>query len=185
LVAAAELRCVDTDLLTFKPQHARNTLNPSAPASAIETAVGVTGALDILNAATVKEAGHRSRWLIDGQNRDTGPAELRSCRRDTQIATAIVVRASDVYMGPELQLRYRSAITMPCAPHLDHGGAQAIAAALPTAMWPEWSARLLHDLRETSALRSALSIMTALVGSDVRPIEAARMLAGERAMPTR
>lgn len=180
-VAAAELhRCGDAELLTFRPDRARSALNPSAPTTAIETAVGVTGAINIVDGATVTEAGYRARWLIEGQNRDTGPAELRSCRRDTQIATAIMVRASDVFMGPELQLRYRSAITMPCAPDLNHGGARAIAAALPSAMWPEWSAHLLHDLRETSALRSALSIMTVLIGSAVRPIEAARML-GERA----
>jgi hypothetical protein len=179
-VAAAELhRCGDAELLTLRPDRAPSALKRKAPTTAIETAVGVTGAINIVNAATVTEAGYRARWLIEGQIRDTGPAELRSCRRDTQIATAIMIRASDVYMGPELQLKYRSAITMPRAPDRYQDGARAVAAALPSAMWSEWSAHLLRDLRETSALRSALSIMTVVIGSAVRPVEAARML-GER-----
>lgn len=82
-----------------KPPRGRNTLNPAAPTTAIETAVGVAAALDILGASSVRTAGNRARWLIEGQNADTGPAEMRSCSRDTPMATAIIARASDARLG--------------------------------------------------------------------------------------
>lgn len=176
-VTAAKLReGRNGPLLVPEQARAQNALNPAAPATAVETAVGVAAALDILDAPSVRMAGYRARWLIEGQNADTGPAELRSCRRDAAMATAIIVRASDARLGPELQLRYRSAISVPCAPDLDRGRAEAMAAALPTVMWPEWSERLLQGIGESAALRSALSIATVVIGSDVRPVEAARML---------
>jgi hypothetical protein len=120
-------------------------LNEKAPSGAVETAVGVTVALDILRCSSIRDAGIRARSFIAGQNADTGPAELRSCARDDDLAAAVVMRARSIYMGPELQLRYRTAITMPCAPDLEVRQVQSIADALPAAMWPEWSQRLLPD----------------------------------------
>jgi hypothetical protein len=65
---------------------------------------------------------------------------------------------------------------MPCAPDLDVGQVQSMADALPAAMWPEWSQRLLPDLRPTTATRTTLSIATLLAGSRVKPAAAARLL---------
>lgn len=180
-VTAAKLGEARNGLLSAAQRaRAQNALNPAAPTTAVETAVGVTAAINILEAPSVRVAGFRARWLVEGQNADTGPAELRSCRRDAAMATAIVVRASDARLGPELQLRYRSAIAVPCAPDLDRWRAEAMAAALPTVMWPEWSACLLQGIGDSAALRSALSIATVVIGSDLKPVEAARLL-GEHA----
>jgi hypothetical protein len=85
-------------------------------------------------------------------------------------------------MGPELQLRYRTAITMPCVPDLDAYRVQGIAAALPAAMWPAWSERLLPDLRRTAVARMTLSCATLLAGSTVKTVAAARLL-GEAITP--
>jgi len=43
-------------------------------------------------------------------------------------------------------------------------------------MWPEWSERLLPDLRQTAAARTALSCATLVAGSRVKPVAAARLL---------
>jgi hypothetical protein len=85
-------------------------------------------------------------------------------------------------MRPELQLRYRTAITMPCAPDLDTSRVQCIAAALPALMWPAWSERLLPDLRKTAVARGTLSFATLLAGSTVKTVAAARLL-GEEVTP--
>jgi hypothetical protein len=155
---------------------ARNALNNKAPTRAIETAVGVAGALQILQAPSIWEAARRARWLVDGQNVATGPTELRSCFHDDPLATSIIVGASESRFGPELQLRYRTAVTVPCSPDLDIRHVKSIAAALPSTMWPAWSARLLSDRRGTAVLRSTLSCATLLAGSSVKPATAAKLL---------
>lgn len=175
-VKPAEVSWLISDDRELKALLARNALNDTAPTRAIETAVGVTAALYILQAPTIIEAGHRARPFIEGQNADTGPAELRSCPRDGGIPTAIVIKARSRDMGPELQLRYRTAIDMPCVPDLDARRVQSIAAVLPAAMWPAWSQRLLTDIRRTTAARTTLSCATLLAGSTLKPVVAARLL---------
>ena len=96
------------------------------------------------------------------QNADTGPAELRSCPRDGVVPAAIAIKARSYDMGPELQLRYRTAVTMPCVPDLDTDRVQSIAAALPAVMWPKWSERLLPDLRCTAVASTTLCCATLL-----------------------
>lgn len=162
------------------PSRARGALNADPPRRAIEAAVGVTAALSILDAPSVAEAGVRARWLIRGQNAYTGPAELRSCLQDNGVATAIVIRASTERLGPELQLRYRSGAAAPSAPHLQRDDVTRIARALPRMMWTTWSDQLLLGLPKTTETRSVLSIATLLVGSSLRPVEAAEVL-GEAA----
>lgn len=163
-----------------KPSRARGALNAEPPARAIEAAVGVTAALNILAAPTVAEAGVRASWLIRGQNADTGPAELRSCSQDNGVATAIVIKASTERLGPELQLRYRSGSAVPSAPNFQLDDVTRIARALPRMMWTTWSDQLLVGLPSTTEMRSALSIATLLIGSSVRAVEAGDIL-GEAA----
>ena len=79
-------------------------------------------------------------------------------------------------MGPELQLRYRTAIDMPCVPDRDARRARSIAAVLPAAMWPAWSERLLTDTRRTTVARTTLSCATLLVGSTLKLVVAAQLL---------
>lgn len=163
-------------ILDMSPSRARNTLNDKAPERALDTAAGATVALELLRCATIAHAGIRARWFIEGQNANTGPAELRSCRRDGGIPAAVVIKARSRDMGPELQLRYRTAIDMPCVPDLDARRVQSIAAALPAAMWQVWSERLLTDIRSTTVARTTLSCATLLAGSTLKPVVAARLL---------
>ncbi|AEV73457.1 hypothetical protein A9W98_34150 [Mycobacterium gordonae] len=164
------------DVIAGKPSQARHTLNDSAPARAVDTAIGVSAALSILRLPDVSRAGVSARWIVDGQNADTGPAELRSCGRDGALSAAIAIEARRPALGPELQLRYRAAVTMPCAPDIDLPRVSSIAASLPSVLWREWSDRLLLDVRRTLAMRRTLSCATLLVGSTVKPVAAARLL---------
>lgn len=165
----------DNPLVVERPP-GRNALNVRPPARAIDTAVGVTAALDILSAPTVVKAMNRAVWVVASQNADNGPAELRSCARDADIPAAIVIGASRHRLGPELQLRFRTGISMPCPPDLDSSRVQEIAAGLPQQMWPAWSARLLPDVRRTAAMRTALSYAALLTGSTVPPGQAIALL---------
>jgi TniQ len=176
-VTAAGLSLEQVDEIPGQePLSARSTLNPKAPMRAIETAVGVAAALDILGAPNVSAAGKRARWLVEGQNADTGPAELRSCRRDHEIAAAIVISACDPAMGPEPQLRFRTGISMPCAPDFGLPRARLIAAAVPGEMWLDWSDRILPDFKPTPVVRASLSYATLLTGSTISPNEACALL---------
>jgi len=178
-VKSADVSWPISDDRELRPLLARNALNNAAPTRAIEVAVGVTAALHILRSPTVQDAGHRARPFIEGQNADTGSAELRSCPRDGIVPAAIAIEARSHDMGPELQLRYRTAVTMPCVPDLDAYRVQGIAAALPAVMWPAWSDRLLLDLRKTTVTRMTLACATLLAGSTVKTVAAARLL-GEK-----
>jgi TniQ len=170
------------DVVAGKSSQARSTLNDTAPARAIDTAIGVSAALSILRLSDVSRAGVSARWIVDGQNSDTGPAELRSCNRDGPLSAAIAIEARRPALGPELQLRYRAAVTMPCAPDINLPRAASIAASLPSVLWREWSDRLLTDVRPTVVMRRTLSCATLLAGSTVKPVAAADLL-GEAITP--
>jgi TniQ len=159
-----------------RPLLARNALNERAPWRAVDTAVGVTAALHILAASTIADAGRRARPYVDGQNADTGAAELRSCARDGAIPAAIAIKASLPSMGPELQLRYRAVTTMPRAPRRTARRVRGIAARLPALMWTEWSDLLLPDLRKTIVARETLSWATLLADSASDTVSAAELL---------
>jgi len=117
------------DFVASKPSQARSTLNNSAPARAVDTAIGVSAALDVLSLQDVTRAGVSARWIVDGQNANTAPADLRSCGRDGPLSAVIAIGARRPALGPELQLRYRAAVSMPCAPDLDLPCATSIAAS--------------------------------------------------------
>jgi hypothetical protein len=176
-VESADLSGLRGDVdLSAASVRGRSALNNNPPVRAVDTAVGIAAALHILRGGSVVENGKRARWLVTGQNADTGPAEIRSCSRDDVQATAIILRARGPSLGPELQLRYRIPFRNPRVPHLDRPRVESIARALPSVMWPAWSAWLLPDLRGTLVVRSTLSFATLLASSRIRPVLAARLL---------
>lgn len=162
--------------MEFTPTRARQTLNNKAPQRALDLAVGVTEALRILAKTSINEAGERAHSIIQGQNADTGPAEIRSCTRDSEVAAGIALKSRSADMGPELQLRYRTATTMPCAPSPGQKRIQKKAARLPAAIWSQWASVLLSGRRKTLVLRETLSCATLLVGATIKPFVAVRLL---------
>lgn len=165
--------------VSFASSQARETLNNKAPRRALDVAVGSTLALKVLRHASVADCGLAARWFITGQNATGGPAEIRSCVRDSDIAAAIVLKARSADMSPELQLRYRTVTAMPCAPRPSSKRIERKAARLPVAIWPEWASLLLPGRRKTLALRETLSCATMLVGTTIRPDVAVRLLGTE------
>jgi hypothetical protein len=168
--------------LEVVPTRARETLNNRAPQCALDTAVGVAFAWHVLRQPSISDAGEWARSFIEGQNADTGPAEIRSCARDSEVAAAIALKARSVDMGPEQQLRYRTATTMPRVPDPDLDRIRTLAARLPAAIWEEWASRLLPDLRPTVVIRETLSCAALLVGSTIKPVAAVKLL-GEAQIP--
>ncbi|OJZ63576.1 hypothetical protein BRW65_29705 [Mycobacterium paraffinicum] len=150
--------------LTERPPR-RATLHARAPLRALDTAVGVTAALDILRAPTLNAAADRARWLIEGQNRETGPAELHSCPREGTVSAAIIIKASAAWMGPINQLRYRTALSTPRPPDPDPVRVQRLAASVPAAFWPAWSTRFIVEAMKAINLRPILSGATLLTGT--------------------
>jgi hypothetical protein len=158
---------------------ARETLNNKAPLRALDAAVGMCLAIRVLEQPTISAAGDRARWIIEGQNATTGPAEIRSCKRDGEISAAILLKARSADLGPELQLQYRTATIMPRVPVLDQRRDRAMAARLPATLWSEWARQMVSDLRPTVVVRETLSCGALVVGSTLKAVESAQLL-GER-----
>ncbi len=165
----------DNMAVTERPER-RTTLHARPPVRALDTAVGVTAALDILRAPNVDAAANRARWLIEGQNRETGPAELHSCSHEGMISTAIIIKASAARLGAIGQLRYRTALPTPRPPDPEPLRLQCLAASVPAAFWPAWSARFIVEGMKAVNLRPALSAATLLAGTAVHLTEISNRL---------
>lgn len=162
----------------FIPAEARRTLNNRPPQHAVEMAVGVTIAMRVLTQPSIAEAGEYARSFLEGQNAITGPAELRSCPKDSDVAVAVVLKARTADLSLDHQLRYRATSTAPCLPNPDPHRVRVMAAMLPTALWTEWAARLQPDCDHTAETREVLSFAALIVGSAVTPDAAVRLLGG-------
>lgn len=160
----------------FIPTKARETLNSKAPLRALDAAVGMTVAMRILAQPSISAAGERARSIIAGQNATTGPAEIRSCRRDGEISAAIVLKARSADLGPEQQLQYRTAAMMPRVPEPDPSRDRTMAARLPATLWPEWARQMLSDRRPTVVMSETLSCAALLIGSTLKAVDAVRLL---------
>lgn len=162
----------------FIPAEARRTLNNRPPQHAVEMAVGVTIAMRVLTQPSITEAGECARSFLEGQNAITGPAELRSCPKDSDVAVAVVLKARTADLSLDHQLRYRATSPAPCLPNPDPHRVRVIAAMLPTALWTEWAARLQPDGDPTVETREILSFAALIVGSAITPDVAVRLLGG-------
>ena len=162
----------------FIPAEARRTLSNRPPQHALEMAVGVTIAMRVLTQPSITEAGKYARSFLEGQNAITGPAELRSCPKDSDVAVAVVLKARTADLSLDDQLRYRVTSTAPSLPNPDPRRVRVMAAMLPTALWTEWAARLQPDGDHTVETREMLSFAALIVGSAVTPDAAVRLLGG-------
>lgn len=160
------------------PAESRKTLNNRAPQHAMEMAVGVTIAMRVLTQPSITEAGEHARSFLEGQNAITGPAELRSCPKDSDVAVAVVLKARTADLSLDQQLRYRVTSPAPCLPNADPNRVRVMAAMLPTALWTEWAARLQPDGDPTVETRETLSFAALIVGRAVTPDAAVRLLGG-------
>lgn len=159
------------------PVMQRRTRNAKPPLWAFDTAVGVTAAVEILQAPNLKEAGVRARWLVEGQSIERGPGELRSCFGDESIAAAIAINARAPKMMAIGQLRWRTALLKPRAPDRQKDGLRRMATSLPAMLWPAWLAQFpsVAGLR-SSKLSILLPAATLLVGAIACPSDVCECL---------
>lgn len=149
------------------PNRGRSAVNSYPFMRTVEAAVGVTVAVKVLGAETIKESASRLRWLVDRQDAKGRQTELLWCRTDDALAAAITIQASRQHLGAQRELRYRAATLAPEAPRRRYLDDWSFAATLPALMWPTWCGKLLADTSVDADMRRALSIATLIVGSNI------------------
>jgi hypothetical protein len=149
------------------------------PSTAIEAAVGVAAALQILRQDTITAAGEAMRWLAPkiepGVHSSRG---LSWGLRGSTVLAAIQVKSYTSRLSAALQLRHRAALPTPIAPHDDKTKTTRIVDRLPSALWPAFSIRLrprgYWDRRRK--LRPTLSCAILLTATKLTKAEAAAAL---------
>ncbi len=135
-----------------------------APRHAAVAAVGATAAIAILNADTIRDAGHRLRRAIESARRRGHGVRVSNVDKWGQGTSttlkAIQVSALGPFLSPSDQLRYRTGATKPHH-QLPAAKASTRRRHVPTMLWTSWALRLrpaktfqLHTLR--LALSAAL-----------------------------
>jgi hypothetical protein len=137
-----------------------------APARALDTAVGVTAAMEILEAPDYRIATQRAAWLWAKTKERVGLGKLAALIEEDNIAAALLAREYLADVGPVSQLRWRTALPLPKVPEYRTERHDLLAASLPAMFWPEWRRRL-HVTSKTwnHSLGLTLAAATLLVGS--------------------
>ncbi|MGW0392061.1 helix-turn-helix domain-containing protein [Streptomyces sp. NPDC003042] len=184
LVAAYE------EALTRPRRHARNpeSNRPEvpgfmAPPYAIDVAIGVTAALQILSQSTPQEAGEALRFLArlrsDGVPPPT-PGDL--ARRGNGIShhlSSIRLAAIGPGLNPSSQLRYRTTTTRPRIPRSSPAQIRARARSIPSLLWAEPTLRLSpRESPRARVLRPGLSGLLLMVDSQMKPADLTDLLGG-------
>ena len=162
-------------------QHWRYRLNgrqPPVPRDAVEVAVGASTAIGILRCTSISQAGATMRWLVSKPQRKRMPDGIMWGLHSSRQLGAIQIRAYGPFMGPHLQLRYRTTDPLPLPPDTDRADAMRLATSLPTALWPAWSIRLRKQGSTDPSWRIALSCAVLLVGSCLTAKDAVDSLGG-------
>jgi TniQ/Bacterial regulatory helix-turn-helix protein, lysR family len=151
----------------------------AAPARAPTAAVGVAAALQALGSRDVASAGDRLRWLV-ASSRQRGLAvsatNMGWGKRTSPVLTAVQLAALGPMLKPITQLRYRIGTALPTRPAPDTTAATALAARIPSMLWPAWSLRLSIPNCHQRQLRPILSIALLLINSRLELDAAARLL---------
>lgn len=148
----------------------------TAESSALDTAVGVTLAWSILQAADAGDAGNALRWLVESGRR-TGAVRATNLGWGRGVSSTLIaaqLSALGPFLCPSDQLRYRTKSPLP-RPAV-RAAAQERTRRLPSLMWPAISLPMQAEGVGYPQLRSALSVAVALVGAAVSISEAAAML---------
>lgn len=162
-------------------RHRRDRPQLNAPQIAADAAVAITAALAVLQANDIASASEQVRWLVAGQLRRGTSNALASCSREAGTASAVLLKAfgppaGSALTGPTMQLRYRTALPVPCPPEVGRHRLRRIAPTLPSLLWPEWSIRLSVRPTHQQSMRIVLACAVLLVGTTSNTSEAATIL---------
>ncbi|MEV0669358.1 LysR family transcriptional regulator [Mycobacterium sp. NPDC050441] len=147
-----------------------------APARAVEAAVAITAALNILRERNVADAGEHAAWMDERRVRPCYPKELNTCAQESPLVAAILIKAFAPRRGPCTQLRYKSPLAFPVVPSESQDWLQRLAERVPAVFWPAWAVRLTPADTGSYTLPLALSCAVLLVGTTCNPSDAARLL---------
>lgn len=153
----------------------------TARAPALVTGIGIALALTVLGAESIREAGDRLRSVIGGRgarNRTATPGELRFGHLSPALE-AVQLSAISSHFLPSNKLRFRTTTEFPRYPRTD-GTADGVAPqAIPTALWRDWSLRLVARQRiHLDTVCSSLSTMLLIVGTRTSVTDACQHLGG-------
>lgn len=151
----------------------------AAPAYAATTAVAVSGAMTILNAPSFEAATDAAGWLVLGA-RSRGLIVRATTTRWGHGMTDWVRSIQLHALAPELsgtdQLRYRIGIPLAGQPGRRRSSARALAAHLPTLLWPDWWLRMAIPGCHRRLLRPALSAAVLITGHRIALPDAVALL---------
>lgn len=146
-------------------KHGLQTPGLRIPARGATAAVGVVAALRALDRPTISAATEELRWLV-GASRERGhvirATNLGWGRQSSPTLVGIQLNALGPYLKPSDQLRYGISSLLPTVPD-PASSAEALAKALPTALWPAWSLRFVIANCDQRQVRLGLSAAILLV----------------------
>ena len=151
----------------------------TARAPALISGIGIALALTVLGAESIREAGDRLRSVIGGRgarNRTATPGALRFGNLSPALE-AVQLSAISSHFLPSNTLRFRTTTEFPRYPRTD-GTADGVALhAVPTALWRDWSLRLVARQRlHLSTVCSSLSTLLLIVGTRTSVTDACTQL---------
>ncbi len=153
----------------------------TARAPALITGIGIALALTVLASESIREAGDRLRSVIGrrgARNRTATPGELRFGHLSPALE-AVQLSAISSHFLPSNKLRFRTTTEFPRYPRTD-GRADGVALqAVPTALWRDWSLRLVARQRlHLRTVCSSLSTLLLIVGTRMSVTDACEQLGG-------
>lgn len=141
----------------------------TAGTSAAHAAVALSAALRILEHDDFRQAGAAMRWLIDvSRNNGVKVSAVTGAKwggKPSPAAQAIQLAALGPAMKPTDQLRCRVFAARPRLPATSREGVDAIAAQLPSMLWPAFTLPFAADNAGQLSLRPALAAAVLLVGA--------------------
>ena len=153
----------------------------TARAPALITGIGIALALAVLGCESIHEAGDRLRSVIGrrgARNRTATPGELRFGHLSPALE-AVHLSAISGHFTPSNKLRFRTTTEFPRYPRADSAADSVALQAIPTALWRDWSLRLVTRQRiHLDTVSSSLSALLLIVGTRMSVADACEHLGG-------
>jgi AraC-like DNA-binding protein len=153
----------------------------TARASALITGIGIALALTVLGCESIHEAGDRLRGVIGrrgSRNRTATPGELRFGHLSPALE-AVHLSAISGHFTASNKLRFRTTTAFPRYPRTDSTADGVALRQIPTALWRDWSLRLVARQRiHLDTVCSSLSPLLLIVGTRTSVADACEHLGG-------
>lgn len=154
----------------------------SAQAPALITGIGIALALKILEAESVYDAGVRLRAVVGwsrAHDRIPNPSQLRF-KQLSPALEAVYLSAASVHLTPSSKLRYRTMTELPRYSDGDDASrCDAALRSIPSALWRDWTLRLVSRLPCPDTVGPSLSAVLLIIGTRISVDDAYRRLGWE------